>query len=175
MSETVLGIDVSKAKLQVCLLTPDSKVYSHSFDNTISGHQTLLDWLEQADAGKVHACLESTGNYGKAIAHTLWERDHRISIVNPNRIKGFGASLMQRTKTDAMDALTIARFCATLKPELWAPPTAEIEQLQELMRRLSAVEAMQQQESNRLVQSVTLWSSNLSSAISTIWRPKSSI
>jgi transposase len=94
--------------------------------------------------------MEATGIYGEALAEFLYDAGLRISIVNPGRVKGFAQSEQLRTKTDKVDAGVIARFCAALEPDVWQPQPAEIRQLRDLVRRLEALHAMHQQESNRL-------------------------
>lgn len=74
----------------------------------------------------------------------------RVSVVNPAQIKAFAHSELLRTKTDQVDAALIARFCAAHTPPLWTPPPLERRQLQTLVRRLVALQAMRQQERNRL-------------------------
>jgi len=150
MTQAVLGIDVGKSKLHVCLLLPLGKSRAKSIDNTSCGHTELLDWLQQQQAGTVHACMESTGIYGNEVAEVLYAHGHTVSIVNPARVKGFATSEMVRTKTDKVDAGVIARFCAALKPAPWQPPAPQMKQLQALVRRLEALQQMHRQESNRL-------------------------
>ena len=57
---------------------------------------------------------------------------------------------MSRNKTDPLDAALIARFVATQQPPPWTPPPPEQRQLQALVRRIEALQAMRQQERNRL-------------------------
>ena len=44
----------------------------------------------------------------------------------------------------------LARFCAAMRPGLWAPPTAAFRQLRAWVDRLQALKDMRQQELNRL-------------------------
>jgi len=149
MSKTVLGIDVAKKKLDVCLML-DGKVLKKKFDNISAGFKLLQGWLMSLHIERVHACLESTGVYGEAVAEFLHERGHRVSVVNPFRIKGFANSDLQRNKTDTADARTIAEFCLAKDPEDWHPLPPEIKQLQALSRRIEALERMLVVETNRL-------------------------
>lgn len=149
MSETVLGIDVAKKKLDVCLLT-GGKVLMKKIDNDTKGHKLLQGWLMSLHIERVHACLESTGVYGEAVAEFLHERGHRVSVVNPFRIKGFANSDLKRNKTDTADARTIAEFCLAKDPGEWQPLPPEVKQLQALTRRIEALERMLVVESNRL-------------------------
>jgi len=148
-----LGIDVSKATLDVALLEPDRTKPRHRvFPNTADGHQQLLAWLKQMSQENqpVHTCLESTGTYGEAAALALHQAGHIISIVNPALVRAFGQSELARTKTDKADAQLIARFCRTHQPAAWTPPSPELRELQALVRRLEALEQMQRVEANRL-------------------------
>lgn len=150
-----VGIDVSKATLDVALLEPDHAKPRHRvFPNTPGGHQQLLAWLRNRQAERVHACLESTGTYGEAVALALYEAGHSVSIVNPALVRAFGQSELARTKTDKADAQLIARFCRVHQPSAWRPPAPELRELQALVRRLEALEQMQQMEENRLETSV---------------------
>ena len=120
------------------------------FPNTPSGHQQLVAWLNTMSDEPVHACLESTGTYGEAVALTLHQAKHLVSVVNPALIRAFGQSELSRTKTDKADAQRIARFCRTHQPPAWSPPAPELRELQALVRRLEALDQMQRMEQNRL-------------------------
>ena len=146
-----LGIDIAKRTMAVALLRPDGKWRSKSVANTAAGHRDLLAWLgRHAPAGPVHVCLEATGTYGTAVAETLSDAGHRVSVVNPAAIEAFGRSRLSRTKTDPTDARLIALFCRAHEPPPWTPLPRELRELQALVRRLDALEGMRQQERNRL-------------------------
>lgn len=146
----ILGIDVSRKKFDAALLSSNGKIKNKVFPNSPEGFDRLIEWLEKQGAGRVHACLESTGVYGEELALALASAGHKVSVVNPARIKGFGQSELSRTKTDKADAALIARFCQALTPEEWTPPPPPVQSLRELARRLEALGGMLQQERNRL-------------------------
>jgi transposase len=149
MTHSILGIDVSKQKLDIALLR-DGKFKTKAFKNQETGFEQLLQWLRDKDVIDLHVCLESTGQYGDALATVLHDAGYQVSIVNPARIKGFAQSELIRTKTDASDARLIARFCLALNPSPWTPPSKEARALQALVRRLESLLEMRQQECNRL-------------------------
>jgi transposase len=151
MSDTVLGIDVSKAKLDVMLRRDerDSGV-SGTFDNSPSGFKKLGQWLSKRKVEQVHACLEATGLYGDEVARFLHEAGHTVSIVNPAQIKKHAESQLRRNKTDAVDAAVIADFCLTHHPRPWTPPDPAWYELRALARHLNDLKDMRQQERNRL-------------------------
>ena len=149
MAETVLGIDIGKQKFEVHLLV-NGKTKSKSVSNSKEGFLILSQWLNKHKAGIVHACMEATGSYGDELALYLHDSGHTVSIVNPARVKGFAQSELIRTKTDAVDAGIIARFCLAMNPEPWTPPVPAVRRLQAIARRLDALIAMRTQELNRL-------------------------
>jgi transposase len=146
----ILGIDVSKETFDAALLGENGKIKTKVFGNTAEGFSRLFEWLEQQGIDQVHACLESTGVYGKALAEALFDAGHTVSVENPAKVKGFGQSELSRTKTDKADSALIARFCQALKPRPWTPPPPEIRRLRELDRRRDDLVAMVRQEENRL-------------------------
>lgn len=150
MSRSYLGIDVSKAKLHIALLMGDKAPKRKVVSNDTSGHQELVQWLHRQSVDALHACLEATSTYGFAVAGVLHQQGYEVSIVNPKQIHAYGASRLVRTKTDSVDALTIAQFCRDIAPYPWKPPSATLEVLQQLVRRLDALEQMSVQEKNRL-------------------------
>ncbi len=149
MSESILGVDLSKQKFEVALLV-EGKIKNKSFPNTTEGFETLALWLKKLNVHQVNACLEATGNYGEDLAIFFHEAGHTVSLVNPARVKGFAQSELIRTKTDKIDAGIIARFALAMKPDPWIPPPPEIRSLQALARRADSLIDMLTQEKNRL-------------------------
>ena len=148
MSYATLGIDISKDKLDVALYQA-SDYRLATFDNRRDGYRRLAKWLKKQKAKACHVCIEATGRYGEAVAIFLHERGYRVSIVNPVRIKAYGASQLKRNKTDREDAKVIAHFCATQDPGLWTPPPPEIQEMQALTRRIEVLKSERTREINR--------------------------
>lgn len=151
MSDTYsfLGIDIAKATFEA-VLQVGPRQNSRGFDNDPAGFRALSRWLDKNGAGRVWAVQEATGRYGEALAHYLSQQGHAVSVVNPARIKAYGASKLRRAKTDRLDAALILDFGRTQRPTLWTPPTAEQQELCALVRRVADVQHMHQQERNRL-------------------------
>jgi transposase len=149
MSNTVLGIDISKRKFDVCLLI-GQKEYHKQFDNSPQGFSRLQRMLNSHDATDVHACMEATGSYGDALARYLHSNGIRVSVVNPMRPHNYGKSRMQRTKSDKADARVIALFCRDQRPNAWEPPPVEVLELQGLLRHYAVLLENRQQHANRL-------------------------
>ncbi|NWF39896.1 IS110 family transposase [Mariprofundus sp. NF] len=149
MESHKLGIDISKKTFDVALLR-EGKFKHKKLRNSAAGFKELSLWLERLNVASLHACMESTGSYGEALAQYLYDAGYQVSIVNPARIKGFAQGELIRTKTDKSDASLIARFCLAMAPSLWTPEPWEIRLLRDLSRRYDSLLEMRQQEVNRL-------------------------
>jgi transposase len=150
MNESAVGIDVSKLKLDVCVVDGTKFKYK-VVKNTRSGHAELIAWLVQRKLpADVPVVLEATGAYSEAAATALADAAWRVSVVNPARVKGFALSQLSRNKTDKADAKLLALFAQRADLELWQPPSPAVRELHALVERLQALQDMRQQESNRL-------------------------
>jgi transposase len=147
--DVVLGIDIAKAKFNVTLLFLDGRRRRKVCANSPAGFAELAAWLRRHDALRVHACLEATGTYGEALATTLYDAGHRVSVLNPAIIYSYAKSQLSRAKTDRVDADLIAEYTATQHPPAWTPAPRETRELQALVRRLDALIGMQTDERNR--------------------------
>jgi len=155
MTLSVLGIDISKDTLDLCLMTAKGN-HSAQFDNCAEGHRKLHKWLKKRfRSDRPHVCLEATGQYGDPIANYLYELHYPVSVINPSRIKSYARSLMRRNKTDKADAQVIADFCLKQNPELWSPPPQHMQDLKAMVRRLNSLKENRQQEKNRLQSGVS--------------------
>lgn len=148
--KTILGIDVSKLKLDCALRLESGKIRAKVIDNTPEGFAVLSAFLQKHGVTELHACMEATGTYWEAAAEYLVDCGFTVSVVNPAKIKAFGSARLTRTKTDKVDARLIAEFCATQNPEAWTAPSGAIRELRALVARRSALDAMRTQEKNRL-------------------------
>lgn len=148
-----VGVDVSKAKLDVALLRPQGRYRSKVFGNDQAGFSALLQWLSaHAPEGRagVQVCMEATGAYHEALALFLHDQGVVVSVVNPLQVKRFAEANMVRNKTDDGDAKCLARFSQVQQPEPWEAPTPSVRALQALVGRLDTLKQMRQAECNRL-------------------------
>jgi transposase len=146
----VVGIDVAKAKMDVCLRLAGGKWRTKVVANSAAGFAQLSGWLSSHGAIAAHVCMEATGVYWEAIAEHLSDTGHTVSIVNPAQIKAYGAALGVRSKTDVVDARLIAEFCAAQLPAPWQAPPMAVRVLKALVARREALVELQTQEGNRL-------------------------
>jgi transposase len=148
-----LGIDVAKASMAVALMVDAQQVACGSFDNSPAGYVRLMRWAERQTAGCVQplsVCLEATGRYGEAVAHTWVAAGYHVSVVNPHCIHADGQSQQLIGKSDKSDAKLIALYCGRHELAAWQPPTPEQQALQELSRHLDDLKTTRQRLTNRL-------------------------
>jgi transposase len=151
----VIGVDISKAKLDCALLTDEAalKYRDKTFPNTSAGHAQLLAWASKhtgEPAPQLHFILESSGVYGEPLAIALCAADAAVSVVNPAHVREFAKGLGLLNKSDRLDARVLSRFGAVAKPGRYVPPSPEAMELKAMLRRLEALEADLQRENNRL-------------------------
>ena len=146
----VLGLDVAKKSVQAELRRAGGKTVRFGFENNAKGFAQLARVLKEHNVPKVWAGLEATGSYSHALALWLHGAGHRVSLLNPRRVKQYARSAGKRNKTDLLDAAIIADFVCAHRPAPWQPPTLEVAQLRALVRRREELSLMLQAEKNRL-------------------------
>lgn len=148
-----LGVDVSKAKIDVALLLDGKKYRSKVLGNDQAGFKALLEWIESnvpGGRGNVHVCMEATGVYHEGLALFLHDQGIAVSVVNPLLVKRFVESEGVRSKTDKADAKALARYAHRTELELWQAPSPAVRKLQALVTRLETLKEMRHMEANRL-------------------------
>lgn len=104
-----VGIDVSKAQLDACLLPTGE---ARSFANDAQGLRALLRWLRRLAPQAVG--FEATGGYERPLLAALYSAGLSAQRVNPVHVRQFARAAGIHAKNDHIDARMIARFCQTL-------------------------------------------------------------
>jgi transposase len=113
----IIGIDVSKQTFDSAILNEEDKIATQKFTNNPKGFASLLKLLQPGD----HVVMEASGPYYCKLAHFMYKHNIKVSVVNPLVIKRFCQMRLTRAKTDKKDAVMIARYAVSEKPELWKP------------------------------------------------------
>ena len=144
------GIDVSAKELVVVLRRNGKAEPERSFPNTPTGHKELKRYVTRA-ADRVRIALESTGLYGLDLALYL-EADSRLEVMlaNPRAVKDFAKALLERSKSDPLDAWILAEYAARMPFRAWQPPSSAALALTALARRIHALTETATREKNRL-------------------------
>jgi transposase len=142
------GIEVSAQTLVVALGAAERPASLREFPNTSAGHQAVRRLL--AGAGQpVRVAMESTGLYGLDLALGLHQAGIAVMVANPRAVRHFAHALMQRSKTDRLDAEVLRQFATRMPFQAWRPPSAAALKLVAVARRLEALTDMLTAEKNR--------------------------
>ena len=143
-----IGIDVSKATLDYCMVIKGKKALSTKVENTPKGIRRMLAHLSKHTdiaSDQWLFCMEQTGVYCRPILKELDKKGIAVWVENALVIKTFHS--MERGKSDAVDAYRIAVYASMKKAEakLWKAPRPVIDQLKSLIgsrKRLIAAKKM---------------------------------
>jgi transposase len=129
-----VGIDVGAERHVVAAVDGAQAVVLKptGFAEDAGGYQQMLTLLGPATDTLV--AMEATGHYWKNLFAVLVTQGFVVALLNPLRTHRFAAEELQRTKTDAIDALGIARFAAQKRPAASRLPDAATEELRERLR-----------------------------------------
>lgn len=128
------GIDIAAESHFVAVVDEASGavVKPTSFTEDANGYEKLLGLL--GAPGDVLVAMEATGHYWQNLFAALAAAGYVVALLNPLRTRRFAGEDLERTKTDAIDALGIARFAAQKRPVVTRLPDAATQELRELVR-----------------------------------------
>jgi transposase len=144
------GLDAAKKKLDAAIVL-EGKARTRTFRNVREGFAQLLEWAHQhaPHPCQIRFCLESTGDYGVALALFLEERGGFVSLVNPSRVKYYGMAKGWLNKTDKADAKLVADYAKSESPKAWDLSDPKKRELFRLCRRRDQLLEMEGMETNR--------------------------
>ena len=146
MTRTVIGIDVSKDKLDLAIY--DGTKYTHKILANKPGH--IAKYLSKYSLDSTHIVMEATGVYHLKIAMAAHEKGYRISVVNPLIIKRYSEMKMSRVKTDKSDAKIIAEYGYEQKPKIFNPASKERMELLQMLKTIEDLYQVKSDLKNRL-------------------------
>lgn len=128
------GIDIASESHVVAVVDVEGKVVlkATSFAEDATGYGKLLELLGSAADCKV--AMEATGHYWQNLFATLAAAGFEVALLNPVRTHNFAKEDLARTKTDAIDAVGIARFAQQKRPTPTRLPDSATQELRELVR-----------------------------------------
>jgi transposase len=151
---TFVGIDVSKSRLDVAVLTDLSDAseaqtvkWLPAATNDESGIASLVEQLRSLAPKRI--ALEATGGYDAAAVAALALAGLPVWLVNPRLVRDFAKSRNLLAKTDKLDAAVIARFVQQTHLPQHTLPDEATELLKALVERRRQIVAMITQETNR--------------------------
>jgi len=128
------GIDIAAETHFVAVVDEASNtvVKPAGFTENAIGYEKLLALL--GEPGDMLIAMEATGHYWQNLFATLAAAGYAVALLNPLRTRRFAGEDLERTKTDAIDALGIARFAAQKRPAVTRLPDSATQELREVVR-----------------------------------------
>lgn len=147
MDETgrVIGIDVSKAKLDIAF---SDRAQVIEVANEMHSIKALVEGL----SGECLVVMEASGGYEALPAAVLAAAGLPVAVINARQVRDFARSTGRLAKTDRLDARILVEFGLRLKPAPRAVKTAELAELEELLQRRRQLVDMLCAEKQRLAQ-----------------------
>lgn len=128
------GIDIASETHVVAVVDGEGTllVKPTGFAEDAGGHARLLELLGSPTDCKV--AMEATGHYWQNVFAALAAAGFEVALLNPLRTRRFAEADLARTKTDALDAVSIARFAQQKRPVPTRLPDSATQELRELVR-----------------------------------------
>jgi transposase len=128
------GVDIASEVHVVAVVDEAGGVLQKptSFREDGEGYSKLVGLL--GPAAEVLVAMEATGHYWQNLFAHLTAQGFEVVVLNPLRTRRFAGEDLARTKTDALDALSIARFAQQKRPKPARLPDEALEGLKELVR-----------------------------------------
>lgn len=150
----MLGIDVSKTKIDCCIFPQGltGKRKNKIFTNTESGFGSLLKWLInlKIEPDQVTAIMEATSVYHENLGYYLYDAGVKVCVANPSRVRAFAKGMSMLNKTDKADSEALSRYGYTAKLIIWQPEPETVRLLKALLGRRDVYLGSLLQEKNRL-------------------------
>lgn len=144
MDTIVIGIDVSKAQLDVAV-RPSGEVFAVM--RNAAGLEQLAARLLKI--GPQLVALEATGGFETVAAATLASAGLPVVVINPAQVRAFAKAIGERAKTDPIDAMVIAHFAEATNPPVRALPDEATRLLADLVARRRQIVEMMAAEGQR--------------------------
>jgi transposase len=143
--QVFVGIDVSKAQLDVALRPTDACWHVTNDEAGIAG---LIERLRTLQPTLI--VLEATGGLEVPVTGALAEAGLPVVVVNPRHARDFAKATGRLAKTDPLDAQGLAHFAEAVRPTPRPLPDAQAQALSALLTRRRQLVQMLTAERRRL-------------------------
>ncbi len=142
------GIDVGAEELILLIRKNGTSHPPQKFANTPADRARLLKKLVNLPG--IVVCLEATGVYHFDLSIALHDAGVALMVVNPKSSHNFAKVLMKNSKTDAVDADTLAQYAERMDFVAWTRPSDEKIALRSFARRIDALTRQKAAAKNQL-------------------------
>ena len=140
-----VGVDVGKSKLDIVLHPLDLHFQISNDEQSIL---KVVHVLKKRNIERI--VVEATGRHEHAFVFACDQANLPIVVVNRISIRRYAQAIGVLAKTDKIDASVIARFAATIQPDIKPIPDKQSRLIKDLLIRRSQLLEMQTMEKNRL-------------------------
>ena len=142
------GIDVGAEELILVIRKSGVPYKAQKFTNTPTDRARLVKKLVSLPG--IVVCLEATGVYHFDLSIALHDAAVALMVVNPKSSHNFAKVLMKNSKTDAVDADTLAQYAERMDFVAWTRPSDEKIALRSFARRIDALTRQKAATKNQL-------------------------
>jgi transposase len=144
-NEVYVGIDISKLTIDVDLYPISAP---RRFANNEEGREEAREWLQPQSPALI--VMEATGGLESPVAALLALSGLPVAVINPRQARDFAKAIGMLAKTDAVDALVLARFAQAIRPPVRELKSEEVQGLEAVITRRRQIVEMITAERNRL-------------------------
>lgn len=131
MNYTTIGIDVSKAKLDIFFSSTGEWV---TLPNNNDGFTKLLYICKESYPLIQRIIVEHTGSYQGQLVNYLYDNKLPVCLVHPIRVRSYAKAIGKLAKTDKIDAELLAQYGTVMNPELSQEKSVNIIKLKSLIK-----------------------------------------
>lgn len=142
------GIDVGAEELLLVIRKNGTSGTPQKFANTPAAHARLAEKMRNLPG--IIVCLEATGLYHFDLSIALHDAGVALMAVNPKASHNFAKALMKNSKTDGVDAETLAQYAERMDFVPWTRPSNEKIALRSFARRIDALTRQKTAAKNHL-------------------------
>lgn len=152
MYKLIVGADIASKTIQLHWQQLETgETGDREIKQNQSSYQTIIERLKKlAQVDQIHVVMEATGNYWLRFALASHEAGLAVSVVNPRQSYYFAKYRLRQTKTDKVDARLLCQMAQMDCLELWTPPPAIYQQLQQRVSLRQDLQDTRTQYKNRL-------------------------
>lgn len=143
-----IGIDVSKATLQVYIPIKDENISIKNSSKSITALYSKLKKYYKKETKDLIFVFEPTGTYSSLLQHYCADKGIPAFIVNPRQSHNFAKALDNRSKSDIIDAQMLSKMYIMARPGEIAIPV--INKTQETINELLSLYKLLQKHRNAL-------------------------
>lgn len=145
----IIGLDISKDTIDATLHKINGSIHYIKFKNNDDGLKQFRLWIKGNRIRKAYIGMEATGIYYEKAADML-SSYYTVYVINPLKIKDYGKSRFNRTKTDKADSNLIADYIKRHQDTLIPYQIPKNKALQKLINLKNQLQQHQKQIKNRL-------------------------